>query len=147
MLTSFYCGYVDMDYAMKKFCLLLILFIMAQLTACSHGMLATSTPMISSGIEGHVTQGPVCPGPVRIGDPNCQDQPYQASITILDSENSRVTQIQTDNNGYFKIPLIPGSYVLHPESGKPMPFASDQTIIVLEGQFTQVFIQYDTGIR
>jgi hypothetical protein len=132
---------------MKKICLPVILFIMAQLSACSQGMLATSTPILSSGIEGYVTQGPVCPGPVRVGDSTCQDQPYQATISILNPDNSPVTQFLTDNNGYFKFPLNPGSYILHPESGKPMPYASDQTIIVSEGQFTQVSIQYDTGIR
>jgi hypothetical protein len=132
---------------MKKIFLLLIFIVMAQLAACSKGMLTTSTPNLSSGIEGYVTQGPVCPGPMRVGDSTCLDQPYQATISILNPDNSPVAQFKVDNNGYFKFPLNPGSYILHPESGKPMPYASDQTIIVSEGQFTQVTIKYDTGIR
>ncbi len=132
---------------MKKISLFLIHIFMILMTACAQGKNATSTPIFSNGIEGYATQGPVCPGPVQVGDSNCQDQPYQATIAILNTENTLITRFQTDNNGYFKIPLNPGSYILHPESGKPMPYAPDQAIFVLEGQFTPVSIQYDTGIR
>lgn len=106
-----------------------------------------STPTPSSGIEGQVTEGPMCPGPVRIGDTKCQDQPYQATITILDANNKQITQFQTDINGYFKIFISPGNYILHPVSGKPLPHAADQAVIVAEGQFTQVTVMYDTGMR
>jgi hypothetical protein len=84
---------------------------------------------------------------VRIGDTRCQDQPYQAMIAILDMNNNQVTQFQTDKMGNFKITLEPGTYILHPEPGNPLPSASDQTIIVNDGQFTQISIDYDTGIR
>ena len=127
--------------------ILLILLTLSLLTACSPGIPATPTPALSSGIEGSVTRGPVCPGPVRVGDTSCQDQPYQANITILDAESNPISQFQTDINGYFKIPLKPGTYILHPEQGKPLPTAPDQTVIVTENRFTQVIIQYDTGIR
>jgi len=140
-------GCFYLDFAMKKIYLLPILFVIILTTACSQGKNATSTPILSSGIEGYVTQGPVCPGPVQVGDSSCQDQPYQATIDILNTENTLITRFQTDNNGYFKILLNPGSYILHPESGKPTPYAPDQTIFVLAGQFTPVSIQYDTGIR
>jgi hypothetical protein len=84
---------------------------------------------------------------VRIDDPGCQDLPYKAMITILDINNNQVKQFQTDDLGYFSIPLEPGTYILHPESDRPMPSASDQTIDVKTGQFTQILINYDTGIR
>ena len=108
---------------------------------------ATSTPFASSGIEGHVTKGPTCPGPVRIGATECQDQPFQANITILDEKDNLITQFQTDSVGYFKLTLDPGTYIIHPESGKPLPTAADQTVVVLGDQFTQVTILYDTGMR
>ena len=107
----------------------------------------TSTPFVSSGIEGHVTKGPTCPGPVRIGATDCQDQPFQANITILDEKDNLITQFQTDSVGYFKLSLNPGTYIIHPESGKPLPTAADQTVVVVGGQFTQVTIPYDTGMR
>ena len=88
-----------------------------------------------------------CPGPVSIGSTECQDQPYQANITILDANNNQLTQFQADSMGYFKIPLEPGTYILHPESSSPLPASTDQSVVVIDGQFTQVTIQYDTDIR
>jgi hypothetical protein len=148
----------------KKNFLLLIMFLIV-LSACAQGnpLVATPTvlegnptptatkgnptPTASSGIEGYVTKGPVCPGPIRIGDTKCQDQPYQTYITILDANNSQITQFQTDSMGYFKIPLEPGTYTLHPESGNRLPSATDQSVVVIDGQFTEIMIRFDTGIR
>ena len=131
---------------LKTIFLPLLIFLIGS-SACSQPNPTTPTPMVSSGIEGYVTQGPVCPGPAVIGDTSCEDQPYQANITILDGNNTQIAQLLTDNNGYFKITLKPGSYILRPESGKLFPIAADQIVEVLEGQFTQISIQYDTGIR
>ncbi len=89
----------------------------------------------------------MCPGPVRIGDNSCPDQPYQATIQVLNSDNSKVAQFQTDAQGIFQVELPPGTYILHPLTGKPMPHAADQTVDVTAGQFTQVNIVYDTGMR
>lgn len=106
-----------------------------------------SSPTPSSGIEGRVTEGPMCPGPVPVGNNPCPDQPYQATISILDANNTKIIQIQTDVNGYFKVTLAPGTYILHPEAGKPFPYASDQSVVVIDGQYIQVTILYDTGMR
>jgi hypothetical protein len=105
------------------------------------------SPTPSNGIEGFVTEGPTCPGPVPVGSTECQDQPYQATIEVLSSDNKIITQFQTDANGYFKLILSPGTYILHPISGKPLPHAPDQTVVVTANHFTQVTIQYDTGLR
>jgi hypothetical protein len=117
------------------------------LSTCVQEMPVTPSPTPSSGIEGHVTEGPMCPGPVAIGDTQCQDQPYQATISILNADNNEITKFQTDVAGYFKIPLAPGTYLLHPESDKRLPHAADQSVVVISGQFTQVTIMYDTGMR
>jgi hypothetical protein len=117
------------------------------MSSCEQGLSFKPTPTLSSGIEGMVTEGPMCPGPVPIGNNPCPDQPYPAIISILDTNNTHISQIQTDGNGYLKIQLAPGTYILHPESGKPFPHTSDQTIEVKDGQYTQVMIVYDTGIR
>ena len=117
------------------------------LTACGQEIAITPSPTLSSGVEGLVTEGPMCPGPVAIGDTKCQDKPYQATISILDSNNKPIYQFQTDVSGYFKIALAPGTYILHPESDNALPRAADQSIVVVTGQFTQVTIMYDTGMR
>ena len=124
-----------------------IFIIMFSLNACVQvtPMTPSSTP--ASGFEVYVTEGPMCPGPVGIGDTKCQDQPYQATISILDANNQPISQFQTDVSGYFKIALPPGTYILHPKSDKVLPHAADQSVVVIAGQFTQVTITYDTGMR
>jgi len=84
---------------------------------------------------------------VPVGNNPCPDQPYQATIIIMNADNDQVAQTQTNANGYFKIELAAGMYTLHPVPGKPFPHAADQTVTVTAGQFTQITIMYDTGMR
>ena len=124
-----------------------IFILLFSMVACVQEMPITPPPTPSSGIESLVTEGPMCPGPVAIGDTQCQDQPYQETISILDANNKPITQFQTDVFGSIQIPLAPGNYILHPESDKALPHAADQSIVVTTGQFTQVTITYDTRMR
>jgi len=98
-----------------------------------------------SGVEGQVSIGPMCPL-VQPGQP-CSDQPYQATLTVNGQDGRRITQFQTDQQGHFKVSLKPGSYILHPESPNVMPMAAEQVFGVISGQFTQLTVQYDSGIR
>jgi hypothetical protein len=100
-----------------------------------------------SGIEGSVTIGPNCPGPAKPGSNDCASKPYQASFSVLSETNTPITQLQTDEMGHFHIDLAPGTYILHPESENTFPRASDQTVTVEKGKYTQVDIMFDTGIR
>ncbi len=100
-----------------------------------------------SGIEGQVTIGPNCPGPAKPGNEDCASKGYQATISVLSETNTPVTHFQTDELGNFRIDLAPGTYTLHPESESAFPHASDQTVTVDKGQYTQVEIVFDTGIR
>jgi len=63
------------------------------------------------------------------------------------AEGERIVQAQTDEEGRFRIPLNPGKYTLHPESPHNYPFADEQTFTVEEGEYTQVTVKYDSGIR
>jgi hypothetical protein len=98
-----------------------------------------------SGIEGQVLIGPMCP--VAQQGQACPDQPYPATITVNSPNGGMIIQFQTDGQGHFRIPLEPGGYILHPESPNGIPFAVDQTIIVGTGQYTQIIVKYDSGIR
>jgi len=119
---------------------ILILFAVA-LTACSS---VNPTPT-DSGVEGQVLIGPMCPV-VQDGQ-ECPEQPYQATLTVNSPTGERIVQVQTEKDGMFKIPLAPGEYILHPESQNVMPFAQEQPFVVEEGKFTQVTVNYDSGIR
>ena len=98
-----------------------------------------------SGIEGQVLIGPMCPV-IQQGQ-ECPDQPYQATLTVLSRDGVQIAQFQTDEQGRFSVPLVPGEYVLHPESPGSIPFAGDQSVVIETGRFTQIIVHYDSGIR
>jgi hypothetical protein len=98
-----------------------------------------------SGIEGQVLLGPMCPI-VQPGQ-ECPDQPYQATLTLQSLSGVQIAQFQTDEGGRFNVPLVPGEYILHPESPNGLPFAGDQSFIVETAQYTQITVHYDSGIR
>ena len=124
---------------MKK--IILIFVVLIAISACNAG---TPTP-IDSGIEGQVFIGPLCPV-VQEGQ-ECPDQPYQATLTVNNSNGREIIKVQTDEQGRFKIPLEPGEYILHPESPNVMPTAGEQNFTVEAGKFTQITVNYDSGIR
>jgi hypothetical protein len=77
----------------------------------------------------------------------CPDQPYQATLTVLNRDGVQIAQFQSDDQGRFSIPLVPGEYILHPESPSGIPFAGDHSFMVETGRFTQITVHYDSGIR
>ena len=111
------------------------------LSACT----SINPTLTDSGVKGQVVVGPMCPV-VQEGQ-ECPDQPYQATLTVNNPNGKKIVQVQTDAEGRFKIPLEPGEYILHPESPNVMPFASEQAVTVQAGKFTEVTVNYDSGIR
>ncbi len=126
---------------MKKTAFILIILMLAVLTGCS----AKSSTTPDSGVEGQVLIGPVCP--VEQQGETCPDRPYQATLIVKDPKGEKIVQIETDEDGKFKIPLEPGSYILVPESTDMLPFASEQPFTVVKGEYTQLTIAFDSGIR
>jgi hypothetical protein len=98
-----------------------------------------------SGIEGQVLIGPMCPV-VQPGQ-ECPDQPYRATLTVKSPNGVQIVQFQTDEQGRFSIPLVPGEYILHPESPTGIPYAGDQSFVVETGRYTRITVNYDSGIR
>ena len=116
-------------------------FLTLTLAACASSATNTTT----SGIEGQVLIGPMCP--VMQANIPCPDEPFQATITALDENRDKVTQFASDAQGDFKIGLKPGTYILVPEAANAMTRAGEQTVTVIEGQFVRVTLHYDSGIR
>ncbi len=108
---------------------------------------AYANPPTTSGIEGKVLIGPSCPGPAAAEGSACPDKPYQTTLTIENPQGELILQVPTDADGQFRILLPSGDYILHPESTGRYPSAADQNVTVTPGQFTQVTITYDSGIR
>jgi len=98
-----------------------------------------------SGIEGQVLIGPMC-AVVQQGQ-ECPDQAYQAALTVFSPNGVQIVQFQTDAQGHFRVPLVPGEYILHPESPNGIPLAGDQSFVVETGLYTQLTVNYDSGIR
>jgi hypothetical protein len=100
-----------------------------------------------SGVEGYLWIGPMCPV-VQEGT-DCPDKPYETEFTITDNESKVVTMSKSDANGFFHIPLMPGSYVFVPKSGKPgvVPMTEPIPFDVTLGSFTFLEITFDSGIR
>jgi hypothetical protein len=80
---------------------------------------------------------------------DCADKPYQAKLTVLTLSGDKVTHFTTDDAGQFRVNLAPGEYILHPESPEEisLPYGAEQTFAVVEGEFTELLVLYDSGIR
>ena len=101
-----------------------------------------------SGIRGMVTIGPTCPVERVPPDPLCADKPYEATLMILNTSGKQMATITSGKDGVFKISLPPGTYTIRPsESPSRMPYAGEQTVVVPAIGYTDVTIQYDSGIR
>ncbi len=114
------------------------------LAACGAG----PTPTPTSGIQGQILLGPTCP--VQRADQPCPDKPYQATVIVHDAGSGReVRRFTSDADGRFRVPLAPGSYHLVPQSpqGTVFPRGVPADVAVPAGQFVEVTIHYDTGIR
>jgi hypothetical protein len=103
---------------------------------------------LDSGITGTVLAGPQCPV-VDPNNPACADKPLAATIIVRTPGGLLVTQFTSDDSGQFHVPLFPGTYTLDPQpvSASGFPRGVPQTVTVEAGQFTEVTIEYDTGIR
>lgn len=123
---------------------LLLLFILI-LAAC--GPRRDPSEPLTSGVEVRVFVGPMCPV-IQVGV-ECPDRPYQATLTILNTNRKEVLQFETEEDGRYIVSLPPGDYILRPESSQdmPLPDASEQYFTILPNQITQLIVVYDSGIR
>ena len=123
---------------------LLSAFILLTFSACS----ATATQPTTSGIHGTVLIGPISPVS-KVGEVN--ERPYpNATIFVMDpSGRYRVAEVVSDKDGFFKVNLAPGKYLLDPQSpnGQSLPVAQPQSVLVSANGFVEVTIHYDSGIR
>ena len=120
-----------------------------------------------SGIRGVAMAGPVRPVD-RFGDPPNERPLAGAVITIQpDGGGKEITRKRADEKGRFEIALAPGTYLLVPlapwanDEAPPqepqdndlkgdavmLPRGTPQTVFVQAGDFTEVTVDYDTGIR
>jgi len=104
------------------------------------------TPLVS-GVRGSVLLGPTCEGATRA---DACTEPYVARLLVLDADGALVGEVTSDADGRFALPLPPGVYTIQPsppEGDALFPVAFPVSLVVGEGEWTEVGIDYDTGIR
>ncbi len=102
-----------------------------------------STPS-DSGIQGEVRIGPVSP----VETPGTEaNKPYSAELTIRPTAGGRSLRVTSGQDGRFRVALKPGTYVVEPRQGNPLPTAQPLTVHVKAHEFASVTIEYDSGIR
>lgn len=88
--------------------------------------------------------GPTCP--VATSAEPCVT-PYAAVLVVLDRANAEVGRVTSAADGRFEIALPPGDYTVAPTPGDPFPTAHPLPVSVVEGSFTEIEVNYDSGIR
>lgn len=131
--------------------LLVVVLLGGLLAGCvdQFGVPSDATPLPPSGISGTVILGPTCPTGSQPGahDPVPCLTPYAAQLVVLDTNNSVVARVTSGEDGAFRLDLPPGDYVITPHSGDPFPVAQPVNVRVTAGEYVEVQINYDTGIR
>lgn len=104
-------------------------------------------PTLESGVEGIVWIGPTCPV-VHVGT-ECPDEPYETALAVTDIDGEIVATGKSDADGFFRILLPPGSYILVPETPNrnAPPYVDPLLFNVEPGLFTQLEVLYDSGMR
>ncbi len=103
----------------------------------------TPTIPVATGIRGVVLLGPTCP--TETGGEPCVT-PYVAELVIFDRSNVEVARVTSGPDGRFEIALPPGEYTVTPTPGDPFPTALPVPVSVVEGSFTEIEINYESGI-
>lgn len=99
----------------------------------------------SSGVHLSATIGPTCPGPERPGQ--VCTQPYEGLFVVTDGNGAEVARATTDSNGQVTIDLPPGTYTIVPKVEGRWPSGAPAAVIVPAGQYVEVHIELDSGIR
>jgi hypothetical protein len=74
-------------------------------------------------------------------------KPYQGLFVVTDRAGAEVSRATTDQNGEATIDLLPGDYTISPKVEGKLPLAVATTVTVLPGQYVEVSIELDSGIR
>ena len=102
----------------------------------------TPTP---SGIEGVISVSPSRPGPLR------KDSPSVAPVAniefVVKKADARVASFTTNTEGYFRIPLPPGHYIVLREDPGAAIGHWQFEIDVLPGEVAKVKWTGDSGMR
>ena len=117
--------------------------------ACDDPGLSGATPPAPSGIRGTVLLGPTCPLGHEPGssEPVPCLTPYAARLAMVDADGQVVAHVTSAADGSFQVDLPPGEYTVAPQNGDPYPVAQSLPVVVVPGEYVEIQVNYDTGIR
>lgn len=102
----------------------------------------------TSGVQGTVTIGPICPVMKNPPSTACADAPYATTIVVYKTGSDLVfTTTVSTTTGAFKVTLPPGTYSIKAGGTKLLPRCAAVTTNVSPNTFAKVAISCDTGIR
>lgn len=92
--------------------------------------------------------GPISPVE-KEGEINEKPYPDAVVFVMNSSGTKKIAEFKSDQNGRFQLNLAPGTYSLVPQTPKkqPFPIGKSETVVVSENQYTEITINYDSGIR
>ena len=109
---------------------------------------ATSTVVITGGLIGAVTAGPVFPVEADPTAPGCAPIPVgDARIIVFGADGATVGHTLTDPAGEFVFELAPGSYEIVAEPVEGFPGTPSPTAAVVDDGFGTIDLEFDTAIR
>lgn len=94
------------------------------------------------GVEGQVLFQPACLDPINAPD-ECLEQPYSVTIEVLTRIGQPVAEVQSDGEGYFRLDLPPGDYILRPLVEGFIPEIRDWPVTVYPGEYSSLDIVLD----
>jgi hypothetical protein len=102
---------------------------------------------VLSGLRGIVHLGPNCENATRASP--CI-LPYSADLVITDGDDNVVARVTSGEDGRFEVTLPPGVYTIQPvppANGDPFPVGDPVSVVVGDEAYTDIGVDYDTGIR
>jgi hypothetical protein len=122
-------------------------FLLLGLAALALAACGTQPARAGTGLRGTVTIAPTCPVE-RVGAPPCV-APLAATISVRNASGQEITRFRSGADGTFKVDLAAGTYTLVGISSGPagLPRPIPVTVTVLDGQYSQVNVTFDSGIR
>jgi hypothetical protein len=118
--------------------------ILASCGAAPPSATSSQRPTPQSGISGVTVAEPQCPVQTE-GNP-CPPRPVSVDIDVQDPTGRHVAGFTSDQDGHFRLPLAPGDYTLL-TTNPHKPLLKPQKVTVHAGQFTELHLLLDTGIR
>ena len=104
----------------------------------------------SSGIQGKVLLGPICPVMREPPEEQCADRLFETDLVLTTSDGARIVKrFSSDAKGEFRVSLPPGFYLIRSAPGGPIMQScfKGEVIEVRINVYAETIVHCDTGIR